>query len=225
MHSAVGLEPRGDLRYEIVGRQIASVTLDPEDVREEPAVFQARLLNLSRKGAKFSVPVEFPLQKTLRIKLSVDDLALSLFVAAEVCWSEPDGNGGHHVGCSLNPSIPPGVFDRFAVDGRLDRRGSGRYTDTLGLRAIRKLSRKGEVVTLRNYSRGGFCMLSRRPAQPGERIEISVDERGRLSIAAKTQWQVNLEKQYLIGCTFLDEKDFGRLQSYCQMLAERQANG
>jgi hypothetical protein len=37
------------------------VSLDPEDHREQAHVIQARLLNLSRKGVKLSVPAELPL--------------------------------------------------------------------------------------------------------------------------------------------------------------------
>ena len=222
MNATDDSEARGSVRYEIAGGQTVTVTLDPEDHREQPQVFPARLLSLSQNGARLSVPLKLPISNTLRLKFSIDEFALEFYVSADVCWSKPDGESGWQVGCAFSPGLPARLFDRLAAGGRLDRRNAVRHEKILGLRALKGLGSRRELVTLRNYSRGGFCVSASRPARPGERIHFCLEESKRLLLAATTEWQLKQGDCYLLGCTFVDENDFARLRDSCAPMEARQ---
>jgi hypothetical protein len=194
---------------------LASVTLEPKNVREKERVFQARLLNLSQQGVKLSVPQQLPLSETLRLRFTVQEFAMEFHVLARVCWSRQDAGGRWQAGCALNPGIPPALLKRMAAGGRLDRRGAARYDDSLELQVRRELDGGDEVAVLRNYSEGGFCIFVSQPAKPGELMHVRLDEPQLLVIVAQTQWQLKVSDGYLLGLTFLNSKDCERLEEAC----------
>src|SRR5262245_37179336 len=112
---------RSDERYELVGNQFVSVTLEGDDHRAEPITVDAQLLNLSSSGAKLSVPLDLPKDKLLQIKLMLEEFELTMYVSGTVCWSAKDGEQSSLVGCKLNPNIPKSVLQHIAQSGRLDR--------------------------------------------------------------------------------------------------------
>ena len=67
-----------------------------------------------------------------------------------------------------------------------------------------------------NPSRGGFCLQSHRPAIPGERVLVSLEEPAGLLVVAKVQWQLKSEADHLLGCVFSDKADFAHLQNACR---------
>ena len=71
------------------------------------------------------------------------------------------------------------------------------------------------MVMLQNYSRAGLCVLTSRPERPGEQIHFHVDDPEQLLVVARTQWQLKVGQNYLLGCVFLNERDFERMQRIC----------
>jgi len=198
--SAAG-ERRGDARYQVIGEKTVSLTFDPKDHREPSQTFRGQLLDLSPQGARFSVPVALPISRSLRVQLSIPELALELYVSAHVCWTKPHEQTGWQIGCVLNPEIPPEFLHRLAVGGRLERRTADRYQESLQLEARKELPTRGQPVTLQDYSEGGFCILAARPGRPGEGIHLCTDHPEPLVIVAQIQWQLILLRRIGIAQT------------------------
>jgi hypothetical protein len=143
------------------------------------------------------------LKKSLRVQLSVPELALEFYVSAAACWSKPCEKTGWQIGCVFDPEMPPGVLQRLAENGRIERRLGPRYKEPLRLEARYVSSGRKATVSLENYSEGGLCFSARLPSEPGEDIQLYLEKSEDLLTTGRIQWQLKCDGGYLLGCRFI----------------------
>jgi hypothetical protein len=205
-----------DARFSLGGEHEVTVTIEPEDHRQEPQVCLGRLLDLSRSGARFRLPLDVPVANTLRVKIALSDLGMEFYVGASVCWTKPDDSGFWQLGCLLNPAIPAGLFERLSRGGRIDRRDTPRAQRTLNVPVFWELAGQRVEGVLQNYSRGGFCVLVDRPGKPGQRLQVQLEGEQTLVVVAESEWQLASSEGYFVGCSFSNSRGFERLDEFCQ---------
>lgn len=193
-------------RYEIVGEQRVTVTIDPEDRQGRRRVFDARLINLSSGGARFAVPATIPVGEVMHVQLAIERLGLSMYVTAEVCWAENVAHGESLLGCKLAPAVPAGLLRKVAEGGRTDRRHTRRSSTSCEV----AIKRNGggwwngvKTAVLCNVAEGGVCMETRKPLTLGEQIRIIAPETGD-EVEVVVRWQVANGSSHLSGCEFAD---------------------
>jgi hypothetical protein len=191
---------REEIRYEIQGRRLAVVSFALSDPRESPPAVSAELINLSQGGVRLSATAALPLGKSIRIRLRVEELALEFYVAAEVCWSRPEGDGTHLVGCRFTPGIPSAMLGRLACGGMIDRRVTARSKDAVQMRLTTEQGDSEKTVVLQNHSPGGFCILVRRPIEPETRLFLTRKGDRQPLLTGRARWQLQASREYLIGC-------------------------
>lgn len=200
--------PVQELRYEIGGDQHVAVTIDPDDLRHGRRTLDARLINLSGGGARFSVPWAIPQGETLRVQLAIESLGLSMYVTAEVCWTAEDGSGNSILGCRVQPAVPAGIIAQLAQGGRLDRREVRRRPAACEVAIKRPMSSwwsSAQTGALRNVAGGGLCLETRKAVKLGEPFHIAPAESA-LEIEVMPRWQLQEGKSYLVGCEFVDAR-------------------
>jgi len=180
--------------------------------REEERVYHAKLVDLSKNGAKLSSELEIPTGDSVRLKLSIDDLGIEFYVDGKVCWSKSEDDGLSLFGCSLGAGLPEGLFDRLATGGQIDRRFDSRFDEEIEVSAFWDIGGTKVPVTLRNYSLGGLCVLAKHPIVAGQRVHLCVEEPENWIIVASAQWQLEVSDGYLIGASYLNPKDFERIE-------------
>ncbi|MDX1945508.1 MAG: PilZ domain-containing protein [Pirellulaceae bacterium] len=192
------LEPRFDLD----GRQEVNVTVEPDGHRDSPLLLVGKLMNLSSRGAKLAVPKLLPIGRKLRVKVSIERLAMELHTLATVCWISPEKAEESVVGCRLSPAIPEGIMSHLAAGGKLERREATRDEDHCRVPILRAggNAMNPEWARLQNYSTGGFCLQTTRPANLGERVQFVLDAAKNVVIQAVVRWQLGQGDHYLLGC-------------------------
>jgi len=212
-----GTDVEREDRYAVVGGQAVLLSVEPDNLRQQRQMLRGELLDLSPHGARLSVSADLSISKALRLEFSIISLCLEFYVSADVCWSKRIDEDEWHIGCALNPGMPTGVLDQLVRNGRLNRRCTLRHEGRLELRGHAELADRGEPVTLQNYSQGGFCVSASQLGKPGERIHIFVEEPKERLIVATVQWRLKVRDSYLLGCAFLNEKDFAYLRDACEL--------
>ena len=113
----------------------------------------------------------------------------------------------------------------FAQAGILECREQPREPISLRATAQWELQSETASVWLLDYSRGGFRLLSQTERKPGERtlLQLERDDGQLVEVSGKTLWQVESQDGFVIGCEFLDHRDFSVLGSFAD--SEPQDNG
>lgn len=153
------------------------------------------------------------------MKLEIDELGVTFYVAGQVCWSKPGEDGNWVFGCHLNPCLPEGAFEILAKSGQVNRRLEGRVQSRVGLEALWELDGVALPITLQNYSQGGFCVRTREPGRAGRRFHLRIPRPDNLLIVANAIWQLNVADGFLVGCSFLNGRDFERLHQLVESAA------
>ena len=209
-----------DIRYRLQNAPAVTVVPEGDEGSSVLDVHEGRLLDLSRHGAKLSSATEIPTGNSIHLKLGVPELGLVFQVAGAVCWCKRsdagdwDDVGPWVMGCALRPGLPHELLDRLAEEGEVNRRFDARFREEVSLSAYWNVGSARELVTLRNYSRGGFCIFSTRQSVPGKRFHLNL--KGLEVIIASVQWELEAGDGYLIGCEFLNPRDFERLDADCR---------
>lgn len=205
---------RSDERYELVGNQIVTLTIDPDDHRTEPMTVSAQLLNLSTSGAKLAVPLDLPRDKAIQIKLTLEEFGLTMYISGTVCWAAKDDAQACQIGCRLNPNIPASVLQHVAQSGRLDRRDEDRRPTNCTVAVVRRklLRNQEESADLRNYASGGVCLAKSQPAELGERLSLRLGS-STTKIDVVVRWQMQQGEQCLLGCEYVDANSYGVLKT------------
>lgn len=190
---------------------------------EDTRVHHARLFDLSQHGAKLLSSEPISVDEGIRLELEIEEMGLAFYVAGSVCWSKPAEGDTWMFGCSLQPGLPEGVFDALAKGGNVDRRFDPRLERQLDLEALWDLNDDVTRVMLQDFSRGGFCIWTDQAGNPGGRLHLRFSEPSNLMVVAKAMWQLKVVDGYLVGCSFLNERDFDRLQAVAaRQLAEHE---
>ncbi len=204
---------REDPRLELVGNQFVTVTIESDDNRAEPNTVAAQLLNLSAAGAKLSVPLDLPRDKSIRIKLTLEEFALTIYLSGTVCWAAKEGTQSSLIGCRLSPTIPTSILEHVARGGTLDRRDEDRRPTENIVDLLRRRAARGpaEQAELRNYASGGVCLELSQPAELGEHIRVRFRQsasKSAVQFDVVVRWQMQQSDHYLIGCEYADSQSF-----------------
>ena len=207
---------RADARYELIGNQVVTVTIESDYHRAEPTTVSAQLLNLSSSGAKLSLPLDLPRDRSIRIKLTLDEFGLTIYVSGKVCWAAKTTEVDHAclVGCRLSPNIPMSILEHVAQTGRLDRREEDRRPAKCAVEVVRRRTFRSvvEAADLRNYASGGVCLATSQPAELGERFGVRLGASA-TKIDVIVRWQMNQGNVCLVGCEYVDAASYDVLKA------------
>lgn len=175
----------------------------------------ARMLDLSRGGAKLAVTSPLGVGEAIRLHMQMIDLDLDATVAGKVCWTTPAEDGPWWAGCVFTPRLPGNVLAKLAGAGHIERRQHERHPLSLDLEARWELSPIPSRVKLRDFSRNGFCLLVSEPGKAGLRVHLRCkDSQGRtVDVFGKADWEVNVTDGYLIGCEFRGRQSYEALRA------------
>jgi hypothetical protein len=226
-------EPRrdSDTTSKSANREERSRTLDPDGIDlilerrvEDSFVSQpARLLDLSRGGAKLAVTSPLGVGEAVRLHLKIADLDLDATVASKVCWTSPAEDGPWWAGCVFTPRLPGNVLAKLAGAGHIERRQADRQTLSLELEARWELSPQPTKATLRDFSKNGFCLLVPETGKAGLRVSLRFNkpDGAKVEVFGKAHWEVKVADGYLIGCEFRGRQSYEALRRLAEPTATR----
>ncbi len=209
----VGLKPvdvvLGETRYGICHSGNARVVVQRRTGAEREEIV-AELLDISRVGARLTVDVCIPFEEAVRLKIDVPELKLQLVVAAQVRWTWPVGERGWTLGCAFKPKLTEDALDQLATAGYANRRHHARFPLVLRATACWELGETNIPVVLYDASEGGFAMISPQLGGTGRNLllHLCLADGTPASIGATIRWHRKTADGYLIGCSFINEKDF-----------------
>ena len=205
-------ERRRETRYTVAkARSIRIAVRRTVEDREE--TLKGTLIDLSQGGAKLLVPVSLQFSETVKLKMTIPNLDLTIDVNSEVCWIRPAEDNQWLVGCSFTPKISEDALAQLAAEGIVERRSQPRHSVEMLATACWESEREPFPVVLRDYSANGFCMSSIQPGKVGQGVSIDLNTLGESDrdITGKVRWQIEWKGEYLIGCMMNGDDDFERL--------------
>jgi len=143
---------------------------------------------------------------------------MQINLQAAVTWQQQEDNQEWLVGCAIRPQIPKSVLTSLATGRQINRRDSLRAASEIYATAVYNLGDQPFNVILCNYSPGGFCAVMKDVAENDSQIYLCVGdaEAKPKVIHGDVRWVAPLNDGYLVGCAFLDERDFQQLHLACQ---------
>jgi len=196
-------------RYEIKSDSDLTVTIE-KDASES---IEAELVNISVSGAKIKVSQAILADEVLAMTIEAKLRNRKIVISGGVCWVRPATGDDWWLGCSFNPHIPEEVLREFAEDGTLDCREHERREIALRATVQWELNNEMASAWVLNCSRSGFCLLSQCAGKLGERVRLlfESDDEEVVEVRGKTQWSVESQKGFVIGCEFIESRDFAVL--------------
>ncbi len=202
-----------DIRFVLTEPISAVVTVESEDHRLDDEHYAAELVDLSQSGVKLNVPQEIRSDRLIRLKVTIKELGMEFYVAGSVCWCRPSLDGAWLVGCSLRPGFPPRLLERLAAFGHSDQRGGEQGLSGAELLVCSEDGEDWEPAQVQKFARGGVCILSDRTRNLGERLSFKINQ---LRLSSRVQWQLSVGENYVIGCSFSNERDGNTLEeAFC----------
>ena len=128
-----------EIRYRLSNAPSVTVVPEGDERGLTLDVHDARLLDLSRHGAKLASPTEIPTGNSIHLKLAVPKLGLVFQVAGAVCWCSLSEDDSWWMGCSLRPGLPHELLDQLAERGEVNRRLDARFREEVALSAFWEL--------------------------------------------------------------------------------------
>ena len=210
-------------RYQLRDGQVASVVLQRAK-NCDPRSITAQLLDISRNGAKLSVPICLPFEEEVDMQIEISDLALSLDISARVRWVRPAGDAMWLLGCVFNRDLSDQGVAKLTSGMCLDRRRSLRHEIMLKATVHWELQSDGTPVVLRNLSAGGFCMTASSAGEVGQRLLLHLEKAGGhdATVQAQIEWRLKANKGYLIGCSFLNSYSYASLREAVEETQQKQ---
>jgi hypothetical protein len=180
----------------------------------EPSELRGRILDLSAGGAKLAVPCEIALQESIDVRFDLPEVTSAGPVAATVCWARTAGGSSWRLGCSFAKELPESLMSELAVHGYIDRREDNRQPAGIPAAVQWEATRETTAVHLEDVSPGGFSLTCPETAAPGTRLRLIVGaaEAEAVSLAAVVRWQRNTADGPVLGCAFLEEGAYRRLE-------------
>jgi hypothetical protein len=201
-----------DARYHIQPGKEVLVDLQLGTLDSNKPV-KAELVHISPVDASLQTKTSIDVKGIVGLTLRAKHPEHTISVSGEVCWVVPNHGRRWWVGCSFKPPIPPEVLEQFAEGGVLERRQYARQSVSVAAAAKWELDQgtvRAEIVDL---SQGGFCLRSPVEGKPGERILLQLRSRDGQErfVPAKAQWQVENQRQFVVGCQFVDPDGYHAL--------------
>lgn len=216
MTDMIGNLRRGAPRFRITKPEALRVTVTKNDNSFE--AIQTELVNISVGGAKFKSNQSVTVNEVVSVKIDVDQPGQAISVSGEVRWIAPLDGDEWWLGCAFKPSIPHEVLNQLARQGILERREHVRQRISLPVTVQWQLEYEPTTVMVVDYSAGGLCLVSKVERGPGERLmlKFELDDGREVQVRASTRWEVCCDEGFLIGCEFIDPRDFLLLNEFLE---------
>jgi hypothetical protein len=201
--TAKGAAARRESRFR-AGEQPVRVVFERSG-GDAPCELDAELLDFSVYGTRLLLSSPARFHEAVTLRLENDEIGLHISVAANVCWIRKHDAETWRLGCAFEPALPEETLEELFRYRVLDRRQDTRLpVHALGA-AQWELSREPAPVQLVDLSEGGCCLQSPVAAPPNSRLVLYLDRRDgtKIDVAARTQWQVQRDNGWLIGCQFV----------------------
>ena len=214
-------ETRRELRYELWDSPDVDIATATGDVRKGANRYRGRLFDLSKSGARVLCMHAIEPDASIGLLLTIQQLGLKINIAGNVCWSRPISDDAWVFGCSFDPELPDEVFDTLATGSEIERRSALRSRHRIEVGAFWDLDGDTIPVMLQDYSQGGFCVRTCQPATGRRLFHLRLVDPCETMIVARFVWQLKAEDGYLVGCSFLNGRDAGRLANAVSTRAAR----
>jgi len=198
-------------RYRLSANVKVAILVEADGYPSQPV--DARLVDISRDGVKLAVSEFLALNENAQLKFCFREAGFDFRVDGSICWENQINENTWNVGCSLSPTLPAQFFATLTEGRPVERICDPRLPSNLHTTARWNLAELERPVVIHNYSNGGFCVWIDASGKPGERLHLSIAQvDSTLMVVGKVHWEYNADNGCLIGCSFLNSRDYERLQ-------------
>jgi hypothetical protein len=179
----------------------------------DPVSLEAEPLDISEGGTKLRVGAPVSFEEPFTLVVGCVEGPLRLTLSCRVAWLREEWEHCWLIGCQFIPALPPQAMEEMFCNGVIERREFPRYPVSGEVMVQWELQAESFFAEPIDISEAGFCMRCPQAAQVGQRMRITAGaEQSRATVQAKTQWCMELERSFLVGCSFLERSGFTRLR-------------
>lgn len=88
--------------------------------RQASSPVEAELLDISRSGIRFRVPLALTVEESITVRLHTEDLAVDLTLPCTVQWRRPEDDGVWSIGCESASQVDWETLGELFLCGALD---------------------------------------------------------------------------------------------------------
>lgn len=171
-------------------------------------VLEGHIVDISTNGIKIRSTASLSFHEQLVLEVLRTDGEPPICVAAEVHWTQPDSNRETwSSGCIIDEQFPDDYISFMARHGILERRHGVR--EMVHEPAVSRWESSTEEIPIVvcNVSTTGLGFISSRPIEVGRRVQIVLDDSGRLNhedkFTVRAVRQTETEDGFFVGCKVL----------------------
>lgn len=201
-----------------INSKATKVTLTVRDAAPDAKPFTGQLADLSRHGVKISIDGKLEIGREATLRIEVPSMNFSTERSAIARWQQPRDAKTWWTGCQILPPFDETTIEGLAAAHVLNRRRDPRYELDLPAKVRWELTDQLIDVTVKNFSKGGFCVQFPQRVQPtSERLLLVIDQNGQsVTIAARCMWQGPVAGGYAVGCSFTSVEGFLKLRDFAE---------
>ena len=173
----------------------------------------ARVIDISRRGAKLEVDGQMPTEGETKFRLKCDKVSWDIEVPGKIHWKHPSRNDGWWVGCSFSSAVETVALERLATAGVIDRRCENRQTVNRNVDVKLELNEGQASARLVDVSPGGFKLWLPHSVNTGERVVLAHFEDADESFQSvgRTCWIKSTGDGFFAGCSFVQRDGYVNL--------------
>ncbi|MBI3462101.1 MAG: PilZ domain-containing protein [Planctomycetes bacterium] len=200
-------------RFKVRDLESIYATIEREPGRE-PAGLEAEPIDISEGGCKLRVAGALSFEESFTLVVGCVEGPLRLTLSCRVAWLREEWEHCWLVGCQFIPNLPAEAMEEMFCNGVIERRQYPRYPVSGEATVQWELQSESFSVQSVDISEAGFCIRCPQTARPGQRLRLSLGAGpSRTIVQAKTQWCMELDQSFLVGCAFLDRDSYSRLRA------------
>ena len=172
--------------------------------------YQVGLVNISRRGMKFHIPICLSFGESVQIRLAAKNLAIEYEEIGIVRSVRKESEAVWEVSCSLVSELQPEVIDSVVARNGEEQRKHPRISIDREVFLQREGAFEYVPGIILDVSERGCGVVVMESHEVGERLLIHAeDSRGeKQSIIGHVRWQIQTDNGYRLGCSFAEADSY-----------------
>jgi hypothetical protein len=204
---------RCDRSFPLVHPELVQSRLLPERADSSAPGLPAELREISPSSAKLLVAGPPELPSRCRLQLLSSKLMRTMELPGEIGWARPNPAGDWLVECEFLTRLSDSQFSELTSSGLLERRSAVRFQTRINVDVLWQPESGRLPGIVRDLSEGGLCLMTCQPPIQSRDLHViarvSSDE---VRIRLKTRWSLSVGENHLVGCQFINGRDFHLLR-------------
>ena len=173
---------------------------------------EGTIVSLTRKVVELSVPASLTFSEIIELQILFREIGLAINAEAHVNSVRPCRDDRWTVACSFQAPLSEETLSTLQASGYIECRREARQDVHIPATAQWQLEREQVPVVICDYSKGGFCIATKKIGMLRQRVllQLTCGDRS-YSVVGKVRWHTESHGEILVGCEYVSEDGYRQL--------------